>query len=586
MIATYEKLDSPVKAREHASLLIIISPRAPEGYLRLAKALRLCDTAQSPDTTARCRWIYRQAIESVQAYGNKDHDKLKVLAGLLRRDIIGSLPVELRNIILGNLSNADLCRSMRVSKSWKGVCLDPTLWKHLTIVKNWSAAKPRPLRKRAFNNIITKRAQANVKSLTLWGVYDFGISLETFKATLKVLDRLEFLSLKGTDGVDGTDLDFPGAPPCHEWSKSVFEGAPPCLKTLRLGGFRTMDLPPDWPLPSRIPMAQSLEELSLGHLTGRSVTPRMLLSTVWPKLTKLKMVRTKDHFPLRVDLELLAKATPSLKDLCIRDPLGCSKAFSMPVSWENLERLELTMQSPNDGVHLGDDVLILPKLPPTTRSLVFPRNAISLLGAYRQLAQEEPDIIQYNAFLTQLGHPPVSDTGFQPPLTELERLEHLCVKDLGALYDRHINFDHLSWFLEFIKPSMTNGSLASLAITFCPETRFMFDKVLNKKAIHTLSCFSFTEQSTVVSQCGDTFVHWLEGFPYLTTLGVFPQKFEGCWMLLSKVLAKDTRIKTIYTNILTGVWRDWILDRAREKSVKIIEADSIPEPVLQPLESE
>lgn len=344
MIATYEKLDSPVKAREHASLLIIISPRAPEGYLRLAKALRLCDTAQSPDTTARCRWIYRQAIESVQAYGNKDHDKLKVcspphavhscltlilcclssltwlayglqyllqslanklsqvLAGLLRRDIIGSLPVELRNMILGNLSNADLCRSMRVSKSWKGVCLDPTLWKHLTIVKNWSAAKPRPLRKRAFNNIITKRAQANIKSLTLWGVHDFGISLETFKATLKVLDRLEFLSLKGTDGVDGTDLDFPGAPPCHEWSKSVFEGAPPCLKTLRLGGFRTMDLPPDWPLPSRIPMAQSLEELSLGQLTGRSVTPRMLLSTVWPKLTKLRMVRTKDHFPLRVDL--------------------------------------------------------------------------------------------------------------------------------------------------------------------------------------------------------------------------------------------------------------------------------------------
>lgn len=78
MIATYEKLEAPVKARQHATLLIITSPRAPEGYLRLAKALRLCDIEQSPETIARCRWIYRQAIQSVQAHGNKDHHKLKV----------------------------------------------------------------------------------------------------------------------------------------------------------------------------------------------------------------------------------------------------------------------------------------------------------------------------------------------------------------------------------------------------------------------------------------------------------------------------------------------------------------------------
>lgn len=78
IIATYEKLEAPVKARQYATLFIITSPRAPEGYLRLAKALRMCDTEQSPDTMARCRWIYRQAIQSVQTYGNKDHPKLKV----------------------------------------------------------------------------------------------------------------------------------------------------------------------------------------------------------------------------------------------------------------------------------------------------------------------------------------------------------------------------------------------------------------------------------------------------------------------------------------------------------------------------
>lgn len=78
MIATYEKLEAPVKARQHATLLVITSPRAPEGYLRLAKALRMCDTEQSPETITRCRWIYRQAVQSVQTYGNRDHPKLKV----------------------------------------------------------------------------------------------------------------------------------------------------------------------------------------------------------------------------------------------------------------------------------------------------------------------------------------------------------------------------------------------------------------------------------------------------------------------------------------------------------------------------
>jgi hypothetical protein len=78
IIATYEKLGAPAKARQYATLFIITSPRAPEGYLRLAKALRLCDTEHSPETIARCRWIYRQAIQSVRTYGNKDHPKLKV----------------------------------------------------------------------------------------------------------------------------------------------------------------------------------------------------------------------------------------------------------------------------------------------------------------------------------------------------------------------------------------------------------------------------------------------------------------------------------------------------------------------------
>lgn len=78
IVACYYKLEDLDNAYAYASLLVILAPEAPEGYLRMAKALRLMDTSQSPDTIARCAWIYRQAIESVLTYGNKAHKKLQV----------------------------------------------------------------------------------------------------------------------------------------------------------------------------------------------------------------------------------------------------------------------------------------------------------------------------------------------------------------------------------------------------------------------------------------------------------------------------------------------------------------------------
>lgn len=76
--ATYDKLQDHSKALKYASLYITMAPQLPEGYLRMAKALRLMDTSQSSDTKPRCTWIYQQAIESVRTYGNKNHEKLKV----------------------------------------------------------------------------------------------------------------------------------------------------------------------------------------------------------------------------------------------------------------------------------------------------------------------------------------------------------------------------------------------------------------------------------------------------------------------------------------------------------------------------
>ena len=76
--ASYDKLGAHDKAHQYASRQIIMAPNAPEGYLRLAKSMRLMDNPESPIIKARCAWIYRQASQSVRTYGDKDLAMLKV----------------------------------------------------------------------------------------------------------------------------------------------------------------------------------------------------------------------------------------------------------------------------------------------------------------------------------------------------------------------------------------------------------------------------------------------------------------------------------------------------------------------------
>lgn len=205
-------------------------------------------------------------------------------------DILGSVPAELQTMILGYLSNADLCRSMRVSKTWKTACLDPKLWRHLIFVR----ASGRKLRNGVFNTVISRRAQGKVKSLTLWGMSKLGIDLPIFKATLNALNQLESLSLRGVGRVHDWTKDSRSAPPVDTWSMTLFEEAPPCLKTLEIAAFRPIYTPGPSFTPPAIPMAQSLEELSLIHMTNESAIMSLLYSTVWPKLRKL----TISPFPI------------------------------------------------------------------------------------------------------------------------------------------------------------------------------------------------------------------------------------------------------------------------------------------------
>lgn len=78
MAAVCERMKDFAKALQYASLLVIVAPHAPEGYLRMAKALRLKAQSAKLDEKSRCLWIYTQASVSVRTFGDKHHEKLKV----------------------------------------------------------------------------------------------------------------------------------------------------------------------------------------------------------------------------------------------------------------------------------------------------------------------------------------------------------------------------------------------------------------------------------------------------------------------------------------------------------------------------
>ncbi|KAG8158446.1 hypothetical protein KVR01_011568 [Diaporthe batatas] len=341
IIATYEKLQAPAKARQYAILFIITCPHAPQGYLRLAEALRLGDTENSPNTVARCRRIYRQAIQSVEEYGGKVKPvlMLKTLTNMLRMDI------------------------------------------------------------------------GKVKDLSLLCVGKLNIDPQVLRAVLKLLVQLESLELTGTthpQAVNGIDLDM---------------------------------MPP-------------------ADICGGLIRAYQRIATLF--------------------------------------------------------------------VHLA----------PNTKAL--------------------------------------------PPVMELPRLEHLCLRLPESPPNEAIaNLAALSWFLELMKPSMTNGTLKSLAISFNSQTQHLFDSVLNKHAIRTLSCMDFIDEEWLSGpepSCGDRFCTWVQTFPNLTALGVFPQRTMTCGMHVLKVLHNESMIKLIYTNVLAGTMRDHVLAKAKERGITVIEhLDRIPE---------
>lgn len=243
--------------------------------------------------------------------------------------------------------------------------------------------------------------------------------------------------------------------------------------------------------------------------------------------------------------------TPSLKDLtlhCVTTtiPQDC------PHTWEKLERLSLAEVSPHGSFR--------PFKSSALRSLeLWDAGMENILAMMAPSSDDTPDTA-----LDKLEHFRCHGDGLHHATSDAERLDAL----------------------KAIKPSCVNGTLQSLVIDFLPH---LYDQVINKTVIHTLSCHEMKTPSIHpggYSGQTDEFLEWLDEFPNLTTLGVFPAKADNAWLTVAKLVRKldeKSLVKTIYTDALYGTYRDEVLKSAAKKDIRIIDAGRVPELPLQPL---
>lgn len=162
----------------------------------------------------------------------------------------------------------------------------------------------------------------------------------------------------------------------------------------------------------------------------------------------------------------------------------------------------------------------------------------------------------------------------------LDRLEHLC-----CCYCDNSGGQQTPPNFQSIQPSCDNGTLRSLHITFDPYISEALDLVLNKPYIHTLSCHSIGlgtfSNHYDLNEHVELYLDWVDTFRGLNTIGVYPVKTEKAWMVIARLMKRRPDIKTIFTDVLRGVYRDEILKRAAENGITIIEENRVPEPILE-----
>ncbi|KAK4201655.1 hypothetical protein QBC40DRAFT_264080 [Triangularia verruculosa] len=566
--------------------LVRLRPSSAAGYCRVAKTIRLLlklekegKKAKRVDpkveralkaiekdaglTTARLYAFMKRLIQAglnntSEKYRNDAHDEydqiilrmaysLKLQDSL--RDPAAKLPLELVRKIFSYLDTSDAIRSLRVSKKWNRVIKHDTLLWGLVVLGH-----PRNPGHRVFATWL--RGHQGIRSLVIHEVADFGLSAKRLYMLLFGLPNLQRLVIHT-------------AAPHRCGSIQALDPAPNPRQKLGLIQLSLDNYPAPTSLMGQL-LQLSSETLEVLDLIKTGGKPERAVEAVrMPKLRRLQLNtempgRGLDEHVLRVPE--IVESTPSLEAFYLNGfLLSWTPGQPSPKGWLKLRHAafgaSMDLVAHTAAAPLAPATILLPRLfPPMTDAM----EKIEILALNPMIA--------HNYLFTVMDgeearHPLHSkavgvefDDDLLPKLPKLELFRSRCAVDpelLGRLLAVPAASEGTLTGLELAveqqyalrHPGLWNAEVPFASVG--PAEAFAWAR--SKKLEHLgLYFFNYSHLSSMYGQRfdGQPFLDWLEKFPALKSVAVYPDWPGDGVMPFTGKLILHPQVKTIYQDSL------------------------------------
>ncbi|KAH6844995.1 hypothetical protein B0I37DRAFT_173400 [Chaetomium sp. MPI-CAGE-AT-0009] len=477
------------------------------------------------------------------------------------RDPVKEFPREVLGMVFSYLDTTDLIQCLRVNKQWNRLASEDDSWNDLRLTRPRNPGHH-------FVDFLQKHQR--IKSLVIHDATHFNLSIgHRFYQMLFGLPQLDRLCIGfGDRRTHPLKVDL-----------NVKRATPRTKTRLTQLSLESFDL--EMPVAQLIAFStDTLTALNLAN-TGPRV-PAVFEPLCLPNLKKLRITATPDPAlhpgSALIELAHIVAATPNLEQLHLDGfQAAWLQAKPPPPDWDGLwsSLRQLTL---GPGMRcfrqLGFTHWNPRFLPPFPASL----QSLELLGTVPEVA--------YNALFTSPSPTPALSPAvvLNPALGD----HHLPNLEVFRCLYNILQPDHLE---RLLGPSVAAGKLKVLELTatltrppvphgpfppadFIPTRDLKF---LNQSGLHTLGLHDFNFFHDPNSRFGASsgfdaqpFLDWLDCFPDLHTLGVYP--CQGDWPgvadLITGLIARPG-IKTIHQRSLRGVHWDKAQELAKKHGVEL-----------------
>ncbi|KAK4246770.1 hypothetical protein C7999DRAFT_41840 [Corynascus novoguineensis] len=473
------------------------------------------------------------------------------------RDPIKEFPYEVLTMIFSLLNTSSIIQCLGVNKQWNQFIIQNTkLWDDLRLNRPGNPGRYFP----AF----LQKHQGEIKSLVIRDTSNFQANAVKIRQILQGLPKLERLHLdsgKPCPHTHEVDLQLPRLP-TTSWAR---------LTQLSLVSFR-FEKPVMQLLSFSKDTLTVLDLVNTGPFSSMESSPGVTNALDSIRLPKLKKLRIIQEYPMKslkqstrekIEMEPIVIATPNLEQLYLDGFIAYWRRgepkSGKDVLWPSLRKLVLGAMQLPDGDFLDErNMHFLPTLPSTMESIEF-FNQVCKAIAHHVLFHITPDM-------------PIT-TGHSPPDANYEsrhfpNLEVFrCISGIFRpdLLQRVLEPSAKAGKLKVLELAVTTTSL-SLMPSASPYLRSDFVPArdlgaLASENLHTLGLYDFnffgdpTSRYGATDQfCGDPFIEWLDCFPKLHTVAVYPGKWQGVAFFITKLILHP-KVKVIHQDCLRGA--DW-----------------------------